>query len=530
LETTSLDRPAIVQSIGATFAALAALWWLAIRMLWNEWELDPQYSYGFLVPILCVALFVLRWGDRPQPLPPGSLLAPAVMAFPPLLFLAGIQPFFEANPEWRIPGIFGAFSAVLLTFLLVYSIGGWPWLRHFLFPICFFIIAIPWPRNAEETIMGFFMERNAITTIEILHWLGYEAVRQGHLITIPTGTLGVEEACSGVRSLQSGIMTALFLGEVFRFGAWIRCGLVSCAVLIALLGNFLRTTLLSVAASNEGITAIEKWHDIAGYSVLITTFATLCAVAFFFNIFRDSKSQTIPAVAFNPSTEPPAVPRSIRLFCLGSFVIAITSLAGTEAWYRMHETGTGMESQWTLKAGSPGTRTVPIAERTRRILFFPEGFSERFLDAGGRNWQFFYLRWPAGRTAIQALNIHDPRSCLASIGMVFEKQLPSLSIKVGKESFKFRVFLFRDSGRPLIVFHSVIAGGGRTTYKNGLNEGIEEEEYTLLGRWKVVTKGIRNQGQTLIEAAVWNTDDVPQAASTLSTFLSGILEISETAN
>ena len=29
---------------------LAAVWWLAIRMLWTDWEIDPQYSYGFLVP------------------------------------------------------------------------------------------------------------------------------------------------------------------------------------------------------------------------------------------------------------------------------------------------------------------------------------------------------------------------------------------------------------------------------------------------------------------------------------------------
>jgi hypothetical protein len=103
--------------------------------------------------------------------------------------------------------------------------------------------------------------------------------------------------------------------------------------------------------------------------------------------------------------------------------------------------------------------------------------------------------------------------------MVLEKQLPSLTIQVGKESFRFRVFLFRDAGRPVLVFHSIIAGGASAEHNPMDNETLSGEEYTLKGRWKVVTKGIRNRGQTLLEAAVWNTTDVAAAANTLSSFL-----------
>lgn len=488
-------------------------------MLWNEWELDPQYSYGFLVPIICLALFVQRWHDRPMANDPRNLRTPALLALPPLLFLAGIQPFFEANPEWRVPGIAGALSAAFLTLLLIYSIGGSSWLRHFLFPVCFFIIAIPWPRNAEEAVMGFFMEKNAIAALEVLHWLGYEAVRRGHLISLPSGTLGVEEACSGVRSLQSGIMAALFFGEIFRFSAFVRCGLICSAVFVALFGNFLRATFLSVIASNEGIAAIEKWHDTAGYAILVSTLGTLWVLAHFYNKYRLARGLAGTTQADPASNEPPQIPGKVRLFSLATIIIAAISLAGTELWYRLHEVENGNESAWTLKPGSPGTKSVTIPERTRRVLFFPEGFSERFMDAGGHNWHFFFLRWPAGRTAIQALSIHDPRTCLASIGMSLEKQLPSVTIKAGKETFRFRVFLFRESLRPVIVFHSVVAGGRRNADTGQSDEGFEDEEYTLKGRWKVVSKGIRNQGQTLIEAAVWNTSDVAAASSSLAAFL-----------
>ena len=41
-------------SLWAGFAGLGMVWWLAVRMLWVEWEVDPQYGYGFLVPIFFV--------------------------------------------------------------------------------------------------------------------------------------------------------------------------------------------------------------------------------------------------------------------------------------------------------------------------------------------------------------------------------------------------------------------------------------------------------------------------------------------
>jgi exosortase len=518
LETHLPARIALTRQIWAVWIGLAAVWWLAIRMLWIEWEIDPQYSYGFLVPILCVVLFFQRWRDRPLHGESENLFRLGMAALPTLSFLLAVQPFYEANPEWRIPGILGALSAVLLTLLLLWCIGGYAWMRHFLFPVGFFLIAIPWPRNAEEAIMGFFMEKNAMAALEILHWLGYEAVRRGHLIALPTGTLGVEEACSGVRSLQSGIMASLFLGEVFRFSRFFRSILVSISLLVALFGNFLRTTILSIIAYKEGVDAIEKWHDMAGYVILISTLVTLWLIAHFYSTIRNKRNPASATINDSPD-KPLTISKPIALACISTFFLAMVSLAGTELWYRAHEAGTMSESSWTLKSGSAGTMPIQIPERTRRILFFPDGFSERFADSEGRKWQIFYLRWPAGRTAIQALNIHDPRTCLASIGMVLEKQLNSLTIQVGKESFRFRVFLFRDAGRHVLVFHSIIAGGISSEHDSYEDETISGEGDTLRGRWNVVAKGIRNRGQTLLEAAVWNTTDVTTASNTLAEFL-----------
>ncbi len=518
MKTAAPARAAALQTLWPLAAALAAVWWLSIRMLWTGWEVDPQYSYGFLVPILCAALFLMRWRDRPAPEPPRSLLPHALLAAPMVFFLAGIQVFFEANPEWRIPGLFGAVCATGTTLVLLHALGGSPWLRHFFFPAAFFLIAVPWPRNAEEALMGFLMEKNAIAALEVLHWCGYEAVRRGNLIAVPNGMIGVEEACSGVRSLQSGVMASLFLGEIFRFGLFARAALVFSSVAIAILGNFLRATGLSILATHEGTAAVSRWHDTAGLAILGLTLGGLWLLADLWN--RRLSRHRSPA----PPTDapPPRVSAPLRFSCLAVSAVAVLSLAGTETWYRLHEKNAPPPSEWTVREGTPGTKPVAIDDRTRRILFFPEGFSERFRDEAGRNWQFFYFRWPAGRSAVQAINIHDPRTCLGSMGMELVRQLPSTGIEARGVRLPFRVFLFRDGGRPLVVFHSIIADRD----DRAEDAFMEATNGTPSGpnRWQSVLEGRRNLGQRLLEAAVWDTEDPVEAADILKKFLSQAIE------
>ncbi len=496
--------------------AVLLAWWISIRMLWNDWEIDSQYSYGFLVPILCMALFQMRWRDRPAQIPEEGPASVAVLAGfgVPLAFLPLI---FEANPEWRVLGLLGAFFAIGFTLALLRWMGGLAWVRHFVFPVTFFLIAVPWPRNAENAIMGWLMQKNAIAVLEMLHWCGFEAMRQGNLIALPSGTVGIEEACSGVRSLQSGIMAAFFLGEVFRFGFFSRGVLVFAAFALALFGNFLRASGLSILASVKGVSAVEKWHDLAGYLILAFTMGGLWTLALAYQRKRSSRQREVSApldsvpdrVIFSPL---------IQRAALAWIILGVVSLGGTELWYRLHEVHQGSDAAWTIVSGTRGTKVQTISDRTRRMLFFPEGFSERFVDRNQHIWQFFYLRWPAGRSAIQAVSIHDPQTCLSSIGMVLVKQLDPRLIEVDGIPVYFRVFLFTDRGRHVLVYHAILADGEKA------GEGRSRAfAYTLAGRWRAVREGVRNRGQRLIEAAVWDITDVDQATESLRTFLQSTL-------
>lgn len=497
--------------------ALLLAWYAVIRIMWNDWLHDPQYSYGILVPILVLGLMVRRWGSRPDPRvtnPFGSWMA-ALIAVASVAMIALLVPFSQANPEWRPLAGMGAVAVIVLSLDLVFIVGGRPWLRHFAFPLVFFLIAVPWPRNFENWVMGQLMAWNTAATLEILHWAGCEAAARGNLILLPCGTLGIEEACSGVRSLQSGLMAALFLGEYFRLKCARRLILLLLAVAAALLGNIFRSSFLALMASRNGLTAVGSWHDFAGIMVLLLTFGIVVAGA-----LHLKKNGSVPT-----RPEPPVLPswlisRPRSLVMSVVLAMLVCSLAGTELWFYSHEAREPAAS-WSLRsrAGLAGVEPVIIPEATLRILFNPEGFSERWMTPLGVQGQVFYFRWPAGRTAVHAVSMHNPEVCLRNIGMRMVNTLAPLSLQRNGIKIPFRSWLFEQNGRPVYVFQAIVEDGAT---KEGDAEAIPD---TLKGRLHRLRAARRNAGERMVEVAFWNLSDESSARTEMAGYLGDVLSV-----
>ena len=228
-------------------AALALLWFILCRHLSNEWSANEQYSYGWFVPFFAAYLFWLRLEDRPQPhcglriadrgtetrgprdrpepklesrnskledRAPYFLLS--TLAFLLLAALLPVRLFEIGNPDWRPLSWVHAGIVVGLTLLLIWGLGGTPWLKHFAFPVCFIFVAVPWLTPVEEPMVQGLMSIVAAVATEMLQLFGIPAQLEGNLIRVSTGLVGVNEACSGVRSLQTSLMIGLLFGELKR--------------------------------------------------------------------------------------------------------------------------------------------------------------------------------------------------------------------------------------------------------------------------------------------------------------------------
>ncbi len=198
------------------------LWAWAIWSCAEHWENNPNYSYGWAVPVLALGFALRRFFLAPAATTGGHsgpgrawlLLAAAGAA----AWVFGLE--YARLQVWRPQVVLTAicFGAIFWTFLVLWSHGGFPLLRRQLFPVLFFLTAVPWPPRFEQPLTSALMVGVAQATVELLHWSGIEAKQAGGAIALSTGLVGVTEACSGIRSLQAGIMFGLAMGEWFLLG------------------------------------------------------------------------------------------------------------------------------------------------------------------------------------------------------------------------------------------------------------------------------------------------------------------------
>ena len=125
------------------------------------------------------------------------------------------------------------------------------------------------------------MRMVAAITVDTFNLLGIYALQKGNIILLTNGLVGVEEACSGVRSFQSTLMLGYFLGELFRFNTNWRVSLLGFGIVASIVLNIIRTLTLTFATHMIGPKFMEHWHDPVGYFVSLFAFVLLLFLSFF---------------------------------------------------------------------------------------------------------------------------------------------------------------------------------------------------------------------------------------------------------
>jgi exosortase len=470
--------------------AFATLWLLLFKHLAGHWSTNPQYSFGWLVPFLGLYLLYRRWESRPAPAEPlwrslaaGGVLLAALAFFPIWLV---VQP----NPDWRFVGWLLALDVVAISLGTIYLLGGSGWLRHFAFPICFVLSAIPWFFQIEQVVIQNLMQLVAGVTVELLTVFGVPALQQGNLIEISGGTLDVDQACSGVRSLQATLMASLFLGELYRFAMGGRLALVITGAALAICCNIARAFFLAWIAAHRGLTAISQWHDPAGFAILTICFALLWLLCLCFTWKK--KDAPLGSVGVPPASPLP------WSWIIGFCVLIFAALAGTEAWYRMHERGEKLRWSFTPPIDATQFQAVPIQPDIAKLLQFDQGSGAVWRENDGSVWTAFFFEWAAGpaRSRILARS-HRPEICLPASGFRLSSDLGLVEVNAADLKIPFQAFRFDGNGLPLYVF-----------FCTWQDRTLEEKSQTFRKDWgrmvglESVWRGERNLGQRVLEVIV----------------------------
>ena len=505
-----MSRPPLQTWIAAAVVPTALWVWLFFH-LHVEWSLNSQYNYGWAVPFLGLFLFYFRWQRRPDPEPAvrGKRVAIGGMWFL-LVVLFPIRVIEEANPDWRLLSWILALIVVAFSLLALHRAGGMPWLSHFAFPVCFALAAVPWPVQFENAIVQTMMRGVASIAVEITGWLGVGAYQLGNVIQLRNGFVGVDEACSGVKTFQAGVMVALVLGEMLRLRPRKRIGLLLIGCGWIFLCNVFRATALVLVAANSGLEALGRWHDMIGTAALLCGMAGMLGLAWLWK--REPEDGT--GVAKSMAARAAFTPQLMALAWIAGI------FAGTEIWYRSHERHLIERPRWLASwpAGNETVTPLPIPETTRVILHYDEAKSAAWEDPRGVRWWSFFAHWKPQRAALQLVRSHSPEICLPAIGRTFRAVRPDLNLTAGSIPLDFRSYEFEQNGRPLFVFVCIQED------KRVASGSTESEEWNLRGRLRAAFHGKRNLGQRLLEIAVLGLDDFAQATEAVSKTVSAIVK------
>lgn len=516
------------------WAVLALAWYSAINQLRIEWSTNPQYNFGWSVPFLCLYLIIERLCHRPnnqEPITNNPLPTPIFhlrsSIFPAAAAAAAFLPlrlFQEANPGWRAVSWAIALNTVALTLAVIGLLRGHAQRRHLAFPILFFLIAVPWPTPVEAFVIQGFTRLDASLTVEILNLLGTPAMQHGNVIEVATGVVGIDEACSGIRSFQATLMVSLFLGEYFWLPRPRRWVLLLAGVILAFGANVIRTYLLTSVAAHRGIEAIASWHDPAGFSILLATLAGLLLLALALKRRAPSHPEPSPnnkePITDNPLPTPYSlIPNPYSSLALAILAWLVLSEVGTRVWYASHETGE-KSFPWSVRlpVEKPTYRDLPITQIERDQLRFDKAQSGLWIETDGKQWDTFVLEWKTPRTLRDRVILHDalghrPEICLTGSGLQLVSESGTLIIpgSPAAPALPFRRLLFDRGGQQIFVYHCVSEEGQDANLRNEVVDWTEKSALSAtrtrlrqvwLGRryrglrvWEIVLFGYASQAE-----------------------------------
>ena len=260
-----IGLPALVLGV-----VLAGLYWIILRDLGRQWWSDENYQHGFLVPVF--SAFAI-WRERRAL----GRLEPLGTWWGLLVLLGGLG--------MLLLGDVGAENFLMRSSLIVVLTGlillhlGKRVFRVLLFPLAFLIFMVPLPAILFYAVTFPLQNLAAQQAAWTLDLLGVPVLLDGNIIHLSQISLGVTEACSGIRSLISLLAGAVAWAYLMLPMGWTTVLFVVSAVPITIFANAARVVATGLIGQWFGVEyASGFFHEFAGWVVYLFAFACLMGV------------------------------------------------------------------------------------------------------------------------------------------------------------------------------------------------------------------------------------------------------------
>lgn len=246
------------------------------------WSSDSQ-SHGPIVLGIGCWLVWRKWGDAftPEVCAPRRLVGWACIVFAALSYAIG-----------RSQGILimemGALIGMLAGFTLL--VGGWPSLRHMLFPLFFLLFMLPLPSAIVDALTLPMKIAVSHVAESILYAVGYPVARSGVILQIGQYKLLVADACAGLHTLFTlEALGLLYLNLVRHPSLFRNIALAILIVPISFTANTIRVMVLTLITYHLGDEAGQGF--LHGFAGMVLFMSALLLIIFVDSVLRFGESR-----------------------------------------------------------------------------------------------------------------------------------------------------------------------------------------------------------------------------------------------
>lgn len=255
----------------AGFAALLGIVYAdVLGHLVRQWWTDDNYSHGFVVPVFSGYLV---WQRR------------AALAAAPIRGTWAGWPVLLLGIVALVVGDIAAENFLMRSSLIIVIVGliqihlGSAVLNLLAFPLAFLAFMVPLPATVFYAVAFPLQKFAAMNSAWLLDGLGVPVLLDGNVIHLSRLSLGVVEACSGIRSLISLLALAVAWAYVTLPGVGAMGILVSSAVPITVIANTGRIVATALVGQTLGPEyARGFFHTFSGWMIFVVALVCLVIV------------------------------------------------------------------------------------------------------------------------------------------------------------------------------------------------------------------------------------------------------------
>lgn len=231
-----------------------------------QWANDENMGHGFFVPV--VAGYI-AWQRKDlllaTPRKPNNwgLFLVIWAAFQALAATLGAELFTA-----RLSFLFAVVGTILY-------LGGTKWVKILAFPLAMLLFMIPIPAIIYAALTLRLQTLASQLGEMMISWMGIPVLRAGNTLQLPSQTLDIAEACSGIRSLLSLGFLSLVYAYFTDKRVWMRWALLLATIPIAIGANGVRVAVTGLLSEMNTQWAQGAYHEAEGYVVFVVALVAL---------------------------------------------------------------------------------------------------------------------------------------------------------------------------------------------------------------------------------------------------------------